>query len=497
MQGAVAKRPTAYTRPDAIAPKPRRGDPARLRRALRFRVAAILFEMSVGAVLDGRFELLAEASVGGMGWVYRGRDRETGRTVAIKVLRIERPSDLARFARESNLLATVRHQNVVGYVAHGADAGVHYLAEDWIDGSTLSAYQRSKGIDLREAVTIAIEVAAALAAAHELGVIHRDIKPSNILLEGGRPDAVKVVDFGIARLATEAGLLTRTGVMIGTPPYMSPEQTRGKTDIDSASDVWSLGCVLYQMMTGRVAFGGKTAASVRARVLLAEPTALVTACPEAPPELIALVDAMLDKASTLRPADGNAALARLRALPPMPDSPRRGSSASEATTSVMPGRERTPRSSPEIELPNAFVFLAPFEPPEDDRQHGAQVEQLASRHDLSAHVFEDGSALLQAKGAGKSGALAAARAAIAASEHFDGGVALFARGVNDTIEESFDRGAVMLERATLTGAIGSLDDDAALAEIRVDHVIAELIAAELPVGQTPEGPVLRVQGRRG
>ena len=451
--------------------------------------------MSAGTVLDGRFELLAEASVGGMGWVYRGRDRETGRTVAIKVLRIERPSDLARFARESNLLATVRHQNVVGYVAHGADAGIHYLAEEWIDGTTLSAYQRSKGIDLREAVTIATEVAAALAAAHELGVIHRDIKPSNILLEGGRPDGVKVVDFGIARLATEAGLLTRTGVMIGTPPYMSPEQTRGQTDIDSASDVWSLGCVLYQMLTGRVAFGGKTQASVRARVLLAEPTALLTACPEAPPELITLVDAMLDKAPALRPADGNVAFARLRSLSPMPASPRRGSSASEATTSVMPGRERTPRSSPEIEQPSAFVFLAPFEQPEDDR-HGAQVAQLASSHDLSAHVFEDGSALLQAK-AGKSGALAAARAAIAASEQFEGGVALFARGINDTIEESFDRGAVMLERATLTGAIGSLDDDDGGADIRVDHVIAELIAAELPVGETPEGPVLHVQGRRG
>jgi hypothetical protein len=115
---------------------------------------------------------------------------------------------------------------------------------------------------------------------------------------------------------------------------------------------------------------------------------------------------------------------------------------------------------------------------------------------MQAHVFEDGCALLQAVGTGKNGALAAARAAIEATGAFDGGIALFARGVNDTIEESFDRGAVMLERATLMGAIGSLDDDDEAPAIRVDQVIAELISSEMPVGDSPEGPMLRVQARR-
>jgi hypothetical protein len=459
--------------------------------------------MSVGTVLDGRFELLAVANTGGMASVYRARDRKTGGTVAVKILRITKPADVARFVREAELLATVRHDNVVGYVAHGSMAGMHYLVQDWVDGLTLSGYLRQVGTDLRDAVTIAQGVASALAATHALGVVHRDIKPSNILLAGASPHAVRVVDFGIARRAIEAGLLTRTGTVVGSPPYMSPEQTRGSVDIGPPSDVWQLGVVLYEMLSGRPAFAARTQAAVRAKIFLVELPPLEKYCPEVPPALAALVDSMLDKDSARRPANGADVLARLVALPPLGEGPRRGVIVPETATAVMPRRKARTKGNTD----SAFVMFTPFEPPDGDSkvegsgedhvgkaEHERRVNELAAKNQLDVHLFEDGTALLSSRADGKEGALAAAQAALQAQEWGEGGVALFARAYTESMEEAIDRGAGLLERATVAGAIG-LDEDATC-EIQIDRVIADLIGPEMPVAETPDGPVLQVQARR-
>ncbi len=451
--------------------------------------------MRKGTVVDGRFELLSQASKGGMGSVYRSRDLHTQKIVALKVLRLERPSDLARFQRESVTLSNVHHPNVVGYVSHGIADSVHYLAEEWVDGITLSVHQRSVGTTVREAVTIAKGVAFALAATHTLGVIHRDIKPSNIILAGGSPDAVKVVDFGIARLANEAGVLTRTGVMLGTPSYMSPEQARGQMDIDCATDVWSLGCVLYEGLTGRLAFAGKTAAAIRAKLLLSEPAPIEPMCPEAPAELVALISAMLEKDPAKRIANAGDLLARMITLPALPDDERRRHITHEPATKVMPVRNT---KVPVDNGPSSFVFLSTFDPPQSD-EHDKQLAEVAERHDMDVHVFEEGSALLASRQPGKSGAMEAAKAALEVRERFDGGVSLFGQAFNDTLEEAIDRGSELLERATMGSLFGdaSADDPDPRPVVLVDNVIAELVCDQLPLEDSADGQVLRVGARRG
>src|SRR5258706_4815007 len=157
-----------------------------------------------------------------MSSVYRARDLATSHTVAVKVLKLDRPYDLVRFGREAQTLASVSHPNVVGYVAHGEADGVHFLVQEWVDGITLGTQMSTLGVTAPEGVSIAIGVARALEATHSFGIVHRDIKPSNVILAGGEVGRVKLVDFGVARLANDAIVLTRSGVLVGTPAYMSP-----------------------------------------------------------------------------------------------------------------------------------------------------------------------------------------------------------------------------------------------------------------------------------
>src|SRR5512140_2067912 len=296
-------------------------------------------------ILGGRFQLLAHSGRGGMGSVYRARDLENGHLVALKVLTLDRPFDLVRFGREAMLLATVHHPNIVDYVAHGESGGVHFLVQEWIEGVTLAEKLHVTGITVAEVVTLAIGLAGALEATHSRGIIHRDIKPDNIIVPEDRFDRVKLVDFGIARLTSEAGVLTRTGKLVGTPSYMAPEQTRGSVNLEAAADIWSLGCVLYEALSGRVAFDGRSPAAVQAKVLLTEPPKLAQLCPEAPPDLLALVGAMLAKDPAKRPASGPDLVARLSALPVVSDGPRRrvgGSGPATVAMPIRPARRREP-----------------------------------------------------------------------------------------------------------------------------------------------------------
>jgi len=253
-----------------------------------------------------------------MGEVWKALDQETGRAVAVKVLPGGDPEDGARFAREAQILAELEHPRVVRYVAHDASAGeAPYLVMEWLEGEDLAARLARGPLAIDEGVGLAIEIADALGFAHGRGVVHRDLKPSNLFLPGGRLDAVKVIDFGIARLG-RATRMTRTGMLIGTPGYMAPEQARGEASIDARADVFSLGCVLFECLTGEPAFDGQHAAAILTKVLFEETPSVRSARPEVPEALDDLVRRMLSKRREERPLDGQEAASALRRLGDMP-----------------------------------------------------------------------------------------------------------------------------------------------------------------------------------
>jgi hypothetical protein len=447
-------------------------------------------------VVADRFELLSQAGKGGMGSVHRARDRQTGNEVAVKILNLDRPMDVARFGREASLLAQVQHPNIVGYVDHGMTTdGIYYLAQEWVDGITLRTQLRTLGVTLAEGVVMALGLADALGAAHDLNVVHRDVKPENLILAGGEAERLKLVDFGIARVADDAAKLTRTGTMIGTVSYMAPEQARGRGNIGPAADVWAVGCVLYEIMTGRAPFPGHTPMAIRAKVLLDHPIPVAELCPEAPPSLTKLIDRMLLKAPEQRPQTGAEAASLLRQLGAMPAGPRRRSGATEPATAAMPVRSRSreqvaPGGPGEIK---AFVFFTSCEVAQPDTvtDHQATLERAADKHGLDVHIMEDGSALLAARAGGKAGAVGAARAALELREILpDVAVSIVGQHGDDAMGEALERGSQALERAAMGALFGDIVAGAE-AGVHVDDIIADLVAEEGDVSPGADGPILR------
>ena len=230
----------------------------------------------------GPYEILSLLGAGGMGEVYRARDTTLGRDVAIKILPsafLADPERRARFEREARVLATLNHPHIGGIYGFEQRGDIHGLILELVEGETLAAALGAGPLPVREALTIARQVAEALEGAHEKGIVHRDLKPANILLT--RDGVVKVLDFGLAKAgaAVSADLTqsntvtsggTETGVILGTAGYMSPEQARGKI-VDKRADIWVFGCVLYEMLTDRRAFGGDTVPDTMVAILERQP----------------------------------------------------------------------------------------------------------------------------------------------------------------------------------------------------------------------------------
>ncbi len=288
--------------------------------------------MRVGDVVAGRFELVATAGTGGMGVVYRARDLVAGEPVAVKTLRDPGEYEAARFSREAAVLVELAHPGIVRYVSHGRHGHEPYLAMEWIDGTTLhERLHASRGVSVADAVALGRACAAALAAAHRRGIVHRDLKPANIMLVGGELARPKLLDFGIARQAASAGVLTRTGVVVGTPGYMSPEQVRGEVRaVDARSDVFSLGCVLYRCLAGVPAFAGDSLA-VLAKILVDEVPPPSSHVASVPRSLDQLVLRMLAKAPVARPADAAEVEAELARIAPTLDPDATAASTSSAS----------------------------------------------------------------------------------------------------------------------------------------------------------------------
>ncbi|MBI2893225.1 MAG: protein kinase [Deltaproteobacteria bacterium] len=259
--------------------------------------------MRLGDVVADRFEVEREAGAGGMGRVYRARDRLDGCTVALKLASGGDAARAERFAREASILARLRHPAIVRYVAHGtALDGSGYLAMEWLEGESLSSRLRAGPLGVGESVALARRVAEALGEAHRQGVLHRDIKPSNLLLPQGSAPRVKVLDFGVAREAAGDEPVTSTGALVGTWAYMSPEQALGALDLDERTDLFSLGCVLFECLTGARAFRAGDPTAILAKILLEDPPGLAELRSGAPAALADLVTSLLAKERDRRPA---------------------------------------------------------------------------------------------------------------------------------------------------------------------------------------------------
>jgi tetratricopeptide (TPR) repeat protein len=273
--------------------------------------------LEAGDVLADRFAIERLAGRGGMGAVYRALDRVTGLPVALKVM--SHGGHVDRFAREARVLAEVTHPAVVGYVADGTTAqGDPWLAMEWLDGEDVGRRLVGQPLTVAESLTIARRIADGLAVAHTRGLVHRDVKPSNVFLVGGDPAQAKLLDFGIVRqlstpMATAAPM-TGTGTVLGTVGYMSPEQAIADPDLDARADVFALGCLLFECLTGRPVFCGVHVVAVLAKVLREEAPRIRSLRPELPPALDELLARMLCKERSGRPADGDALLREIDAL---------------------------------------------------------------------------------------------------------------------------------------------------------------------------------------
>src|ERR1051325_6618123 len=258
-------------------------------------------ENQIAAAVAGRYEVDREIGRGGMATVYLARDVKHNRKVALKVLNPELGAVLGveRFLSEIAVTANLQHPNLLPLFDSGESNGFLYYVMPYVEGESLRALlDRKKQLPIDDALHIAAAVASALDSAHQPGVVHRDLKPENILLQHGQPF---VADFGIALAVTNAGgnRITQTGLSLGTPQYMSPEQAIGEREIDARSDIYSLGCVLYEMLAGEPPHTGGTAQAIIAR-MLTEKARSVRLLRDTVPEQI---DWAIDHALAKIPAD--------------------------------------------------------------------------------------------------------------------------------------------------------------------------------------------------
>jgi tetratricopeptide (TPR) repeat protein len=457
-------------------------------------------------VVAGRFQLLAQAGAGGMGAVYRARDLATGATVAVKILTGREVREAQRFDQEGAILAGLVHPAIVRYITHGiADSGARYIAMEWLDGEDLASRLEREHPTIVETVTLARRTAEALAYAHKRGVVHRDIKPGNLFLSAGSIDRLKVLDFGIARLTSGAGRLTRTGKVIGTPGYMAPELVRGAREITPRADVFSLGCVMFQCLTGRAVFEAEAPTALLAKILLVEAPRVRDLAPQVPASVDECVARMLAKDPIDRLADAGAVLDELDGLGPLGDGRAVGAASAGGATIALTASERriacvviagpsatgerrwsgdtppagsrsgTPQLDEEVALAGQLRRLIAIE------------EELARRHGARVHPLPDGSVVvsLPEQERATDQAARAARCALAMRNALPDVAFVVSTGQGrfsawSAVGEVIDNGMRLL-RGTPPGSI------------RLDDVAAGMLGARFEVRRDGTAPYLRAE----
>ncbi|EPX58117.1 serine/threonine protein kinase [Cystobacter fuscus DSM 2262] len=441
--------------------------------------------LPAGWTVADRFVIQDLAGSGGMGFVYRALDQVTGRQVALKLLLVGASADAAmRFHREAQLLAGLTHPAIVGHVAHGTLAeGPPYLAMEWLEGEELSHRLHRGPLSPTESVAMVRRATEGLAVAHRQGVVHRDIKPSNLFLRAGRPEDVVLLDFGLARYAAPSlDAVTVAGTVVGTPGYMAPEQASSQDEIPPAADIFSLGCVLYECLTGQPPFSAPHFAAVLAKILFADPVPLRRLRPDLPSGLRGLVDRMLAKDLARRPADADQLL---RLLAEMDSVPRLLSSATLPGPSGMAGAEQklfsvllvsTQTPGPE----GATQVLKPGAAPRDAlraalKNSGAQVELLADGSLVATVMPERGTATDQAA--------VAARSALSFKEHWPEASVVLVTGVGQ-LNERLPVGNAMDRAGELLRNVGP---ERGAGPVVMDEVTAGLLGPGFQLSRVEQG----------
>ena len=274
--------------------------------------SAAMTTLEPGTLVAGKFRIERVLGEGGMGIVFAAHHLHLGRLVAIKLLKpdaLAHADVVVRFANEARSASRIQSEHVARVLDVGAlDSGEPYMVMEYLDGSDLSKYVRQRGpLGIEEAVDYLLQACEALAEAHVAGIVHRDLKPANLYLtrRADGSTCVKVLDFGISKAAlagdqAAAQNITRTTSVLGTPGYMAPEQLRSSKHVDARTDIWALGVILHELLTGRLAFQGTTIPEVYAAILASPPEQLRSVRPDAPPQLEAIIVRCLEKDATRR-----------------------------------------------------------------------------------------------------------------------------------------------------------------------------------------------------
>lgn len=462
-------------------------------------------------IIADRFVIERLVGSGGMGEVFRAKDRLTGGLVAIKVLygslaKSKGANEYERFQREAQLLAEISHPRIVRYVAHGLitpvgqDVGRPWLAMEWLEGEDLADRLDRSGLTLHETITVGRRTAEALSVLHDKGVIHRDIKPSNIFLPNNTADSAKLLDLGVARLSQASHAATRTGIMVGTPGYMAPEQARGGKEIDARADIFALGCVMYECLAGRPAFVAENVAALLAKILLETPESLREIGIEIPEELDDLVTRMLSKHVASRPSSAEV-VKELEALASIKDAPAQRASA-PFVRALTAGERRLvcvvmaalgPSSEEAAPSPNVSsnaveTIAASVDPRTVVASFGAEAELLA-----------DGSIVVTVAGRGGASEQAAhaARCALALRSHLIDATVVLATGLatvtgKSTVGEVIERAAAILTSAKERRTTQSSDETAhGQSPVFLDETTAGLLDMRFDVGGDERGLFIR------
>ncbi|HEY8086663.1 MAG TPA: protein kinase, partial [Polyangiaceae bacterium] len=446
----------------------------------RGRTLALPHLLPAGSLVAGRFVIVSHAGSGGMGAVYRARDEQTGGTVALKLLQHgESPEVAERFAREARVLSELHHPGIVAYLAHGeAETFAPYLAMEWLDGEDL-AQRLSRGpLPIAEALVLLRRAAEALAVAHARGLVHRDLKPSNLFLRGGQVERLSLLDFGIARRSTASQVVTGTGVIVGTPNYMAPEQARGERTLLPAVDVFSLGCVLFECIAGEPPFHAEQVMAVLARILFEEPPRLQKVCPEAPEAVDALLSRMLAKDAESRFKNASALLAALDALgelgPPAKSSPSALGGEQQLLSVLM---AMPPSGSPATTVSGDTTVTLPLDASdlEELEGYGAKIELLADGSLVATLLHTGAAAIDQATRAAQCAMRIKARWPEATIALGTGSGLLRDRG---RAGEAFDRAAALLRDHA--GGPGP-------SRIMIDEATRGLLEVRFVTEKTPSG----------